>query len=68
MCVADILPAKSSLNIGVYHLARNRTGANNRHLDHKVVKAGRPCAGQRTHLRPALNLEQTNRVCLLIAE
>ena len=52
------------LEIGVDHVALDRPGADNRHLDHQVIETARPQAGQHVHLRPALDLEHPERIPL----
>ena len=48
--------------VGMHHLALDRSGANDRHLDHQIVEVARPEARQHAHLRPALDLEDTDGI------
>ena len=43
--------------IGMNHVALDRSGTHDRHLHHKVVELTRPQARQHRHLRAALDLE-----------
>ena len=48
--------------IGMHHVALDRAGAHDRHLDHQVVEGARLQARQHVHLRPALDLEDADGV------
>jgi len=56
------LGAGAAAQVGVHHVALDRPGADQRHLDHQVVEAARLEARQRVHLRAALHLEDADRV------
>ena len=43
------------------HVALDRAGADDRHLDHQVVEVARLEARQHGHLGPALDLEDADR-------
>jgi len=53
-----------TLQIGVDHVALDRPGADNRHLDHQIVEFTRPQPGQHIHLRAAFDLEHPERIAL----
>ncbi|MNI40546.1 hypothetical protein D3C73_947710 [compost metagenome] len=46
------------------HVALDRTGPDDRHLDDEVIEGARLHAGQHRHLRPALNLEDPESIGL----
>ena len=46
------------------HVALDRPGPDDRHLDHQVVELARPQARQHVHLRPALDLEHARLIAL----
>ena len=46
----------------MHHVALDRAGADDRDLDDQVVEALRPQARQHGHLRPALDLEDAERI------
>ena len=60
----DRLPALPSAQIGMYHVALDRPGPDDRHLDDQIVEGSRLDARQHGHLRPALDLEDPDRVRL----
>ena len=49
-------------DIGLHHIALNRSGAHNRHLDHQIIKGPGPHPGQEVHLGPAFHLKDANRI------
>ena len=53
-----------SPQIRMHHVPLNGTGPHNRHLHHQVIKGSRLEPRQHGHLRPALHLEDTDRVRL----
>ena len=53
-----------ALEEGVDHIALDRPGANDRHLDHQVIETARAQPRQHVHLRPALDLEHAQRIPL----
>jgi hypothetical protein len=55
-------PALSAAQVGMDHVALDRAGADNRHLDDQIVIAARPEARQHRHLRPAFDLEDADGV------
>ena len=57
--VFDPLPAAQ---IGMHHVALDRPGPDDRHLDDEVIELARPQTRQHVHLRPALDLEHADRV------
>jgi hypothetical protein len=60
--VLDRLLAVAATQIGMDHVALNRTGTDDGHLDHQVVEALRFHARQEVHLRPALDLEDADGI------
>ena len=46
----------------MHHVALDRPGPDDRHLDHQIVEAARPHPRQEVHLRPAFDLEDAERV------
>ena len=52
------------LEVGVDHIALDRPGADNRHLDHQIIEAARAQPRQHVHLRPAFDLEHPQRIAL----
>jgi hypothetical protein len=58
----DRLLALAAAQIGVDHVALDRAGAHDRHLDDEIVEAGGFQPRQHVHLRPALDLEDAERV------
>ena len=62
MRVAHGLPPETAVDVRMHHVARDRTGTNDRHLHDQVVEAGRTDTRQGRHLRTALNLEHADRV------
>ncbi len=60
--VDDRLAPLPPVEVRVHHLADDRAGADDRHLDDEVVEARRAHARQRRHLRPALDLEDADGV------
>ena len=58
----DRLQPHLAAQIGVDHVALDRPGPHDRHLDDQVVEAVGPQLGQHGHLRPALDLEDAERV------
>ena len=56
------LLAVASPQVGVDHLPLDRTGADDRHLDHQVVKLLRLQPRQHAHLGPRFDLKHTDRV------
>ena len=49
-------------DIGMHHIALDRTGAHNRHLDHQIIKRARLHPWQEIHLRPALDLKHPDTI------
>ena len=60
--VGDGLLAAAAAQVGVHGSAFDRPGADQRHLDDKVVERAGPQAGQGRHLGSALDLEHPDRV------
>ncbi len=56
------LLAVAAAQVGVDHVALDRTGPHDRHLDHQVVEVARLHARQERHLGPALDLEHAQAV------
>src|SRR5579883_517793 len=52
----------ASLEVGVDHLALDRSGPDDCDLDHQIVEVSRLEAGQHRHLRPAFDLEHADRI------
>ena len=52
----------SAPEIGMDHVALDRAGADDRHLDHQVVKRLGPEPWQHVHLRPAFDLEDADQI------
>ena len=48
----------------MHHIALDRPGPDDRHLHHQVVELARAEPGQHAHLRPALHLEDAQRIGL----
>ena len=61
--VGDLFDALAALQIGMHHLALDRTRANDRHLDHQIIVIAWLEARQHRHLRPAFDLEHAERIC-----
>ena len=59
------LLAATPAQVGMHHVALNRPGPHDRHLDHQVVEIRRPVPRQHRHLRAALDLEHTDGVGVL---
>ena len=62
MRVAYGFAARAPVEIGMHHLADDRTRADDRHLHDDVIEAGRLETRQRRHLRARFNLEDPDRV------
>jgi len=62
--VRDRFVAATTSDVGVDGVALDRTGANDRHLDHEVVERARLDTRQRRHLRARLHLEDADGVGL----
>ena len=62
--IIDVLQAGASAQIGMHHIALNRSRSDNRHLDHQIVKGARFQARQHGHLGAALDLEHAQAVAL----
>ena len=62
MQVGDGLEPVAAADVGMHRPTLDRTGADERHLDNQVVERARLQAGQRGHLGPALDLEDTDGV------
>ena len=60
--VLDPLLAAAAAQIGVHHVALDRAGPDDRHLDHQIVKIARAQARQHGHLGAALDLEDADRI------
>jgi len=58
----DRLDAAAATKIGVNHVALDRSGPHDRHLDDEVVEATRTEPRQHVHLSAAFNLKDTNRI------
>ena len=58
----DRLLAVAAAQVGMHHVALDRAGPDDRHLDHQVVEAPRLQPRQHAHLRPALDLKHAHRV------
>jgi hypothetical protein len=63
--VGDRLQALPSPQVGMHHVALDRSRAHDGDLDYQVVEAGGFQARQHGHLRPRLDLEHADRVRLL---
>ena len=61
----DGLPARAAIQVGMHHVAHDRPRPDDGDLDDEVIEALGVDAGQRRHLRPALHLEDADRVSLL---
>ena len=55
--VGHVLLAVAAAQIRVDHVALDRTGTHDRHLDHQIVKAAWFHTRQERHLGPALDLK-----------
>ena len=60
--VGDRLLAPFAPEVGMDHVALDRPGPDDRHLDDQVVEALGAEPGQHVHLRPALDLEDAEAV------
>jgi hypothetical protein len=60
--IIRFLDVIASAQIGMHHVALNRTGAHDRHFDDEVVETLRLEARQHRHLGAALDLEHADRV------
>ena len=60
--VANFFEALAAAQVGMHHVALDRAGAHNRHLDHQIVERGGLEPRQHRHLRPALDLEHPDRI------
>ena len=49
-------------DIGMHHIALDRSGAHDGHFDHQIIKAARPHAGQKIHLCAAFHLKHPDAV------
>ena len=58
----DCLVAAAAAQIGVDHVALDRTRTHDGNLDDEVVEAARLQAWQHVHLRPALDLEHADGI------
>ena len=57
--------AFAAAQIGMHHVALDRTRPHDSDLDHKIVEVARRQARQHRHLRTAFNLKHANRIGLL---
>ena len=62
MKVDDRLSTVATPDVGMHRPTLDGPGANEGHLDHQVVEAAGPRAGQGGHLGPTLNLEYADGV------
>ena len=60
--VRDRLFARAPAQVGMHHVALDRTRADDRDFDHQVVVRTRPQPRQHRHLRARLDLEHAHRV------
>ena len=60
--IDHLLQPVATTQVGMHHVALDRAGAHDRDLDHQVVEAARLEPGQHVHLRPALDLEDADRI------
>ena len=60
--VDHLLQPVAAAQVGMHHVALDRAGAHDRHLDHQVVEAAGLEPRQHVHLRPALDLEDADRI------
>ncbi len=59
---ADLFLPVPAAQEGMHHVALDRPGADDRDLDHQVVKTLGPHPGQKVHLRPAFHLKDAKAV------
>ena len=52
--------AFAAAQIGMHHVALDRPGAHDRHLDHQIVEAARFQTRQHGHLRAAFDLKHAD--------
>ena len=57
-----LLLAPAAAEIGVHHVALDRAGADDGHLDDQIVEFARAHARQEIHLRPAFHLKHPHRI------
>ena len=62
--IVDRLLAFAPAQIGMHHVALDRTGPDDRHLDDEIVEGARLEPRQHRHLRAAFDLEGAERVGL----
>ena len=55
-------PFQPPLQIGVHHIALDRSGPDDGDLDHQIVELHRPQPRQHRHLGPALDLKDADRI------
>ena len=60
--VDHLLQPVAAAQVGMHHVALDRAGAHDRDLDHQIVEAAGPEPRQHVHLRPALDLEDADRI------
>jgi hypothetical protein len=60
--VGHLFLAVAAAQIGVHHVALDRAGADDGHLDDEVVELARFQARQHVHLRAAFHLEHADRI------
>ena len=60
--IDHLLQPVAAAQVGMHHVALDRAGAHDRDLDHQVVEAARLEPRQHVHLRPALDLEDADRI------
>ncbi len=61
----DLFLARAAAQVGMHHAALDRPRPHDRDLDHQIVEFLRLQARQHAHLRPALDLEDADRIGLL---
>ena len=62
--IVDLLVAVAAPQIGMHHVALDRAGPHDRHLDDEIVEFARPQTRQHVHLRAAFHLEHADGVGL----
>ena len=60
--IDDLFESLPAAQVRMHHVALDRTGTHDRDFDHEIVERLGPEARQHRHLRPALDLEDADRV------
>ncbi|GAV36889.1 hypothetical protein ROTAS13_04578 [Roseomonas sp. TAS13] len=60
--IGHVLRVGAAVQIGMHHVALDRAGPHDRHLDHQVVELPGAQARQHVHLRPAFHLEDADGI------